>query len=244
MAVLKFGAIVTEGSGSLGGHTIQNSKGGMQLRTKPIPRGNPSASQTLIRSLNQQMQAGWHALTSSQQKIWNDWPAVHGIMNAKGDNHPLSGHSLWMKLQFSQLIDGYPFLINPAYFNQGPELFSNWSNSNTWPFETFITNSNNLNSAINTTDFGIGGFLCNIPISIGDRFILKCNYHLITGSSYTLRLVSNYGAVPVSDIFPPIEGTSSYVFTINTPKPFFYFQVSLTVPGSLFTKNVSLKKIL
>ena len=87
MAILKFGAIVTEGSGSLGGHTIQNSKGGMQIRNKPIPHGNPSASQTLIRSINPQIQAGWRALTDAQQKIWNDWPVTHGIMNAKGDKH-------------------------------------------------------------------------------------------------------------------------------------------------------------
>jgi hypothetical protein len=140
MAVLKFGAIVTEGSGSLGGHTIQNSQGGSQLRTKPIPRGNPSASQILIRSLNPVLQAGWRALTDSQRKIWNNWPVAHGIMNAKGDKSPLSGHSLWMKWQFYMLIHNFPLLLSPDLFIEkglGPQVIKNnlFSNSSFWTVE-------------------------------------------------------------------------------------------------------------
>ena len=164
MAVLKFGSIVTEGSGSLGGHTIQHSKGGMQIRTKPLPHGNPSASQRLIRSLNQQMQAGWRALTSSQQKIWNDWPATHGIFNAKGDKHPLSGHSLWMKWQFTRLYESLPFLSSPDLHLDtyiGPELlnplnFYNWS----------VAGGGVIDSAVSCHSIGIGGprkYLLNDP---------------------------------------------------------------------------------
>jgi len=128
MALLKFGAIVTEGSGSLGGHTIQHSRGGMQLRNKPIPRSGPSAAQYAIRSINPVLQAGWKALTDAQRTIWNDWPVIHGIMNAKGDHRPLSGHSLWMKYQYLPLSLGYSFyshpsLYVPGYF--GPELIRN-----------------------------------------------------------------------------------------------------------------------
>ena len=141
MAKLKFGSIVTEGSGSLGGHTIQLSKGGMQLRNKPIPRGNPSPAQTLIRSYNPVLQAGWRALTSAQQKIWNDWPVSHGIMNAKGDKHPLSGHSLWMKYQFGRLVVELPFMTNPSQYRLnyfGPELILNGTflNSDHWTVES------------------------------------------------------------------------------------------------------------
>lgn len=130
MALLKFGSIVTEGSGSLGGHTIQHSKGGMQLRTKPIPRGTPSQAQTLIRSYNPVLQAGWRDLTTEQQKIWNDWPVSHGIFNAKGDKHTLSGHSLWMKYQYAYIIEDFAFQTDPSLAAAGPlgpELFLNGS---------------------------------------------------------------------------------------------------------------------
>jgi hypothetical protein len=142
--LVKFGAIVTEGSGSLGGHTIQHSKGGMQLRTKPIPRGIPSASQILIRSINPLLQAGWKQLTDAQRRIWNNWPIIHGIFNAHGDHRPLSGHSLWMKYQFGRLIEGLSFLPDPSlylpdYF--GPELIFNGSfdTGNGWSIIGSIT---------------------------------------------------------------------------------------------------------
>jgi len=137
MAVLKFGSIVTEGSGSLGGQTIQNSFGGSQLRTKPIPHGNPSASQILIRSINQRLQRGWQALTTAQQKVWNDWPVNHGIFNKSGDPHPLSGHSLWMKYNFSWLAAGGTFLPDPSYWPSpilGPEkvINGNFQSADGW----------------------------------------------------------------------------------------------------------------
>jgi hypothetical protein len=120
----KMGMIITEASGSLGGHTFQNSKGGFQIRNKPIPHGNPSAAQISIRAINQQLQAGWRALTTAQQKIWNDWPSVHGIFNAKNDKHPLSGHSLWMKYNYSWFAAGGVFLPDPSWWG-GPIIGNN-----------------------------------------------------------------------------------------------------------------------
>jgi hypothetical protein len=137
--LLKFGAIVTSGSGSLGGHTIQHSKGGMQLRKKPIPRGLPSDSQRSIRSINPVLQAGWGALTTAQQKVWNDWAISYNICNKSGDRHPLSGHSLWMKYQFEYVKRDLPFLLSPADMGPpyvGPELINQvlWATAGYWDF--------------------------------------------------------------------------------------------------------------
>jgi hypothetical protein len=103
MALLKFGSLCTSGSGSVGGHTIQNSRGGIQLRNKPIPRGQASDSQRAVRNINPVLQAGWKALTNAQRKIWNDFAA-----------DPLSGHDLWMKYQYQRIFEELPFLINPS----------------------------------------------------------------------------------------------------------------------------------
>jgi len=127
----KLGMLVTEASGSLGGHTIQNSRGGMQLRNKPIPRSAPTAAQYAIRSINPLLQAGWRSLTDAQRKIWNRYSYTHSIMNANGDKHPLSGHSLWMKYQFGRISVGLSFLLNPADY-----LKDYWS-SNLWTNSTF-----------------------------------------------------------------------------------------------------------
>lgn len=124
--LVKFGSVITEGSGSLGGHTIQHSKGGMQLRTKPIPKKKPSAAQSLIRSYNPILQAGWRDLTDQQRARWNDFA------------HPTrAGHSLWMKYQFEYIQSGLSFQLDPYKAKTGPfgpELILNgtFDNSDHW----------------------------------------------------------------------------------------------------------------
>lgn len=86
MALLKFGALVTGGSGSLGGHTIQHSKGGMQLRNKPVPRSAPTDAQRTIRLLMLEAQHAWLSLSDVQRSHWNQIAP-----------HPLAGHSYFIK---------------------------------------------------------------------------------------------------------------------------------------------------
>ena len=117
--LIKLGSIVTSASGSLGGHTLQHSKGGMQMRTKPIPYGAPSSAQLSIRSIIPVLQAGWRALSDAQRKIWNDY-----------EFEQLAGHSLWMKYQYQRVFENLPFLNNPAYHLPtylGPEKVLNGS---------------------------------------------------------------------------------------------------------------------
>ena len=120
MARIKFGALVTSGSGSVGGHTIQNSKGGMQLRTKPSYKGRPSFAQSLIRSYNSKLQEGWRLLTDTQRKEWDVFAFSHSISNQKGTDHFISGHSLWLKFQFPYISNGFAFQPSPYIARYGP----------------------------------------------------------------------------------------------------------------------------
>jgi len=100
---IKFGSLVTEGTGSLGGHTFQNSNYGAQLRSKPVNKKAPSFSQSLIRSYNSTIHGGWRALTDAQRNIW-----------IKAAPYPLSGSQFWYQCQYTRLAEGLPFLNNPA----------------------------------------------------------------------------------------------------------------------------------
>ena len=130
MARIKFGSIITSGSGSLGGHTIQNSRGGAQLRTKPINKKKPSAAQSLIRSYNPQLQHGWRALTEVQRSEWNAYAVSHQVLNKVHPVKVISGHSLWMSLQFEYISNGLAFQTNVFKASAGPfgsELVTNGS---------------------------------------------------------------------------------------------------------------------
>ena len=237
MALLKFGSIITDGSGSLAGHTIQNSLGGSQLRTKPIPHGNPSPAQITIRSINQQLQAGWRALTTAQQKIWNDWPVQHGITNKSGDPHPLSGHSLWMKLNFEQLYTGQPIWhqpFGPDPSPYGPELlpdcnFYNWGK----------LGSPVIDSPLSFHMDVIGGVSKPILVSAG-------SYHCV----YTVTSLS--GNIRAFDDIPSRYqlfifslGTHTVDFSrVNVVPSSFYIRNSTGAPSQIIFSSLSLRKIL
>lgn len=142
---VKFGSIVTSGSGSLGGHTIQNSKGGMQLRTKPSPLNNPSSLQLRIRSINKELQSGWRNLTDFQRSTWNIYAENNVTFLKKGDITRISGHALWLKYNFGYLFDYLPVITSPYDYKSvrlGDELIINggfigqapWITSLYWTF--------------------------------------------------------------------------------------------------------------
>ncbi|GAH87030.1 unnamed protein product, partial [marine sediment metagenome] len=62
------------------------------------------------------MQRGWILLTNSERAVWNSYARTKPVFNKKGDKHPLSGHSLWLKYQFIYVLAGLPFLVDPANY--------------------------------------------------------------------------------------------------------------------------------
>ena len=243
MALLKFGSIITEGSGSLGGHTIQHSKGGMQLRTKPIPHGNPSASQTLIRSINQQLQAGWRALTPSQQKIWNDWPVTHGIQAQRMPHNPISGHSLWMQFNFYNLFNGDPLQLLPYAPAPIPNLISSWSNIIAHPFETFVSDGVKITSAINVTADGSCYSLPYFEIFGVEQYRVDLNWHVISGFVNFFVLGDQAAFLAYSDYFRPPDGVSSFVLTTYAFRPNISLIIYTDNPASFSISDVILTKI-
>jgi len=172
---IKFGSLAVSGSGSLGGHTIQHSHGGCQLRNKPISSVPRSVAQSLIRSFNPLLQAGWRALSDSQRLIWNNYALIKPVFNLKDDHLPLSGHSLWMKYQFGRLAEGLPFLSDPSGYKTqylGPELIINGD---------FTSSAGWIIGAGWTISGGYGNFLDTQTAT------LKRSCSLVSGATYRLK---------------------------------------------------------
>ncbi len=130
MALIKFGSLVTSGSGSLGGHTIQNSKGGCQLRTKPINKKKPSSAQSRIRSINSELQNAWRFLVPVVRDNWLRYAAAYQVPAKAVASGILSGHSLFMKYNYVYLAYCLPIQSNPYKAAIGPfgsELIVNGS---------------------------------------------------------------------------------------------------------------------
>lgn len=63
---LKFGAIVVDGRGKIGGHVASKNGAGAYLRTKVTPTNPQTARQSFVRALFAAITAAWSGLTASQ----------------------------------------------------------------------------------------------------------------------------------------------------------------------------------
>jgi hypothetical protein len=247
MARIKFGSIVTEGRGSLGGHTFQNSRGGSQLRTKPIPRNNPTAAQQLIRSYNPKLQAGWRALTDAQRDIWSRFAITHGINMRLDPDRPISGHSLFMKYNFEYISRGFdliesPYLMGPPY--AGPELLLNhdFTSNSYWNFGATVqwTGSTALYTAASSVAFQQ---VTPLISGVNYRFSFK-----ILNSDGSVRFYvqgsSTSDLFPSAPVFPFILGDGVYSYDTQASDDSTFLRFSLQSTGGSFEFDyVSLRRL-
>jgi len=68
---VKFGAIVTDGRGKIGGHVLTKNRQGAAMRTKTTPINRRSTFQSSVRSILQNLSQAWRNITQSQRDAWN-----------------------------------------------------------------------------------------------------------------------------------------------------------------------------
>lgn len=94
---IKFGSIVTDGSGKLGGHVYSKNRGGNYIRTNKVPSNPRSAAQILARSRFGQASAGWKGLTEIQRAAWAEFAANNPYSDSLGDQRHLSASSAYTR---------------------------------------------------------------------------------------------------------------------------------------------------
>lgn len=95
---VKFGAIVTDGRGKIGGHVMSKNRGGAYMRTKVTPSNPRTTTQQANRALLGSLSASWSALTDAFRASWNgavnDWVKS----NIFGDTIKPTGKNLFVAL--------------------------------------------------------------------------------------------------------------------------------------------------
>jgi len=239
MSIVKFGSIITSGSGSLGGSTIQPFRSTHVLRKKPLPPKSRTPAQLLIRSFNKTMQAGWRSLTDRDRSLWNNYAKEKPVFNRSGEKYPLSGHSLWMKYQYTYLSNYLPFLSNPAdYLSEplGPEIITNGGFDS--PADWVLASLSSIHD----------GALYAVGDPVGYSFNHQANRYTYAGESYLC--ISN--VLSKNGLFNMYTGAPPYIilpigFNVQT-----FNQIGNRNYISIFNKNgstgtidyISLRKIL
>lgn len=169
-------------------------------------------------------------------------------MNANGDKHPLSGHSLWMQVNFNQLYTGSPVWHQPWGPDPqpyGPELIVNgsfdgqapWVNGGSWSFNGGKANYLDTNTAVIYQYFNYfsdSSYLLKFDISnclgtTGLRFIYPGQIHIFKP--------------PYNIYFYLTNGHYEYIVSPVLDRSIFYISGSQT-RDAFSIDNVSFRKIL
>jgi len=108
--LIKFGSIVTRGSGKLGGHVYSTNRGGAYVRTNQTPSNPQTPFQQSGRAVFTELTQGWSALTEAERASWNEATSSFPVTDRFGDSRELSGKGLYISLNKELVLVGKPIL--------------------------------------------------------------------------------------------------------------------------------------
>lgn len=110
---MKFGAIVTDGRGKIGGHVASKNRHGAYLRTKVTPSNGQTSFQQGVRNLFTSLSQGWRSITQAQRDAWNAAVASFSKTDIFGDLRNPSGANLYQKLNNNLIRTGWTAIADP-----------------------------------------------------------------------------------------------------------------------------------
>ena len=128
---VKYGSIVTDGSGKLGGHVASKGRSGSVIRTKVTGTNPRTPSQNSTRALLGSLAASWSSLTDAQRQSFDSAVDKFKSTDIFGDVHNPSGYTLYIKLNFNLISSGAAAITTapePAVQNNSFAMYANLYN--------------------------------------------------------------------------------------------------------------------
>ena len=110
---MKWGALVTDGRGKIGGHVASKNRAGAYLRTKVTPVNPQTTYQSIVRSVFTTLSQGWRSLTSAQILAWNSAVSNFSTTDIFGDLKNPTGKNLYQKLNTNLVGAGQSVISTP-----------------------------------------------------------------------------------------------------------------------------------
>lgn len=116
MAKVKFGAIITDSRGKIGGTILKLGRWGVELRRSSLPRAARTARQMLQGALLSATSPLWtEDLTESERQAWRDLAATQDTTDQWGATYPLTGIALFTRVNTQRMAAGLsPLITAPA----------------------------------------------------------------------------------------------------------------------------------
>jgi len=191
----KFGSIVIDGRGKIGGHVASKNRSGNYLRTKVTPVNPRTTFQQNVRNTFGSLSQAWRGLTEDQRASWNNAVAAYAKTDIFGDLRNPSGISLFQKLNNVIInIDQVMLRTAPA-----PEAVK------------FLQ----LNDAVVTAGIDTCSISINPVMILGDVVIVKATPPLSAGKSFVKNAFRQI-SVLLDVNANPIDVSAAYIAKFGT----------------------------
>ena len=113
MAKIKFGMMMTDARGKLGGQVFSKNRAGAYVRTKVTPVNPRTAAQQLSRFILGSLSASWSGLTEAQRRAWNNAVSEWQKTDIFGDLRKPTGKNLFTSLNKELIQSGQTQVLSP-----------------------------------------------------------------------------------------------------------------------------------
>ena len=195
MAKIKFGMMMTDASGKLGGQVFAKNRGGNYVRTKVTPSNPQSVAQMAVRGIFASISSRWSALTEAQRATFNNFVSSYAKTDIFGDLRNPSGKSLFQRLNQNLLISGQAEI-----------------NACVSPLKVPFANVTNATFAI-----GSGELLVQTEgVTTGSKLVLWATPKLSKGTTFVKNQLRQVSVVPGGSSVE-IEAGGAYTAKFGTP---------------------------
>ena len=111
MAKIKFGAMMVDASGKLGGQVFSKNRGGAYIRTKTTPLNPQTTAQMSIRGIFASISSAWSGLSEASRQSFNNLVSSYARTDIFGDLRNPSGKNLFQRLNQNLAISGQDNII-------------------------------------------------------------------------------------------------------------------------------------
>jgi hypothetical protein len=119
----KFGAIIVDGRGKIGGHVASKNRAGSYMRTKVTPVNGRTTAQILSRTRLATLAAAWSGIGDASRLAWNHAVDLWKRTDVFGDLKSPSGFNLYQKLNNNLAQVGVAAMSVPPL----PAGITNWT---------------------------------------------------------------------------------------------------------------------
>ena len=187
---VKFGSLVVDGRGKIGGHVASKNRGGAYLRTKVTPVNPQTSFQATVRDRITTYSQGWRTLTAAQRAAWNGAVTSWQKTDIFGDLKTPSGQNLYIRLNNNLLQAGQSAITSPPLPNSvvGPVTLALTAAAGTPAVSLVFTAS---------------------PVAAATTFVVRMTPQVSAGKSFVKSLYRNLTTVAAAGT-SPVDLLSAY----------------------------------